>query len=60
MPNGPAGLHLLGKICRKTNRRQRAIEYYRLSLKVTYMNTLSALIHVFIIISDTHSLLLKA
>ncbi|KAL3804396.1 hypothetical protein HJC23_011324 [Cyclotella cryptica] len=34
IPNGPAGLHLLGNICRKSNRRQRAIEYYRLSLKL--------------------------
>jgi tetratricopeptide (TPR) repeat protein len=34
IPNGSAGLYLLGNICRKTNRRQRAIEYYRLSLKL--------------------------
>mmetsp|Transcript_46567 Transcript_46567/g.98819 ORF Transcript_46567/g.98819 Transcript_46567/m.98819 type:complete len:882 (-) Transcript_46567:263-2908(-) len=34
VPNGSAGLHLLGNICRRTNRRQRAIEYYRLSLKM--------------------------
>ncbi|KAL7529493.1 hypothetical protein ACHAXR_006563 [Thalassiosira sp. AJA248-18] len=34
IPNGSAGLFLLGNICRKTNRRQRAIEYYRLSLKL--------------------------
>ena len=34
IPNGSAGLYLLGNICRRTNRRQRAIEYYRLSLKL--------------------------
>jgi len=32
--NGAAGLHLLGNICRNTNRRKRAIDYYRLSLKL--------------------------
>lgn len=32
--NGAAGLHLLGNICRHTNRRKRAIDYYRLSLKL--------------------------
>lgn len=34
IPSGSAGLYLLGNICRRTNRRQRAIEYYRLSLKL--------------------------
>jgi len=34
IPNGSAGLYLLGNICRKTNRRQRAIECYRLLLKL--------------------------
>jgi len=34
VPNGPAGLQLLGNICRKSNRRQRAMDYFRLSLKL--------------------------
>ena len=34
IPNGSAGLYLLGNICRKTNRRQRAIKCYRLLLKL--------------------------
>ena len=32
--NGAVGLHLLGNICRHTNRRKRAIDYYRLSLNL--------------------------
>lgn len=36
VPNGAAGLHLLGDICKKSNRRERAMHYYRLSLKVCY------------------------
>ena len=32
IPNGAAGLYLLGNICRKTSRRERAMAYYRLSL----------------------------
>lgn len=34
IPNGAAGLFLLGNICRKSNRKARAINYYRMSLKV--------------------------
>lgn len=34
IPNGAAGLNLLGNICRRSNRRHRAMEYYRLSLKL--------------------------
>ena len=34
VPNGAAGMYLLGNICRRTNRRRRAIEYYRLSLRI--------------------------
>ena len=34
VPNGAAGMYLLGNICRKTNRRRRAIEYYRMSLRI--------------------------
>ena len=34
IPNGAAGLALLGKICRKTNRRERAIDYFRMSLQL--------------------------
>lgn len=35
VPNGAAGLHLLGNICRKSNRKQRAMKYYRMSLQVS-------------------------
>eukprot|EP00586_Coscinodiscus_wailesii_P019093 CAMPEP_0172517882 /NCGR_PEP_ID=MMETSP1066-20121228/288648_1 /TAXON_ID=671091 /ORGANISM="Coscinodiscus wailesii, Strain CCMP2513" /LENGTH=766 /DNA_ID=CAMNT_0013300085 /DNA_START=88 /DNA_END=2388 /DNA_ORIENTATION=+ len=34
IPNGAAGLHLLGVICRKSNRKRQAAEYFRLSLKL--------------------------
>ena len=34
IPNGAAGLYLLGNICRKSNRKQRAMQYYRMSLQV--------------------------
>ena len=34
VPNGAAGLHLLANICRRSNRKQRAMQYYRLALKV--------------------------
>jgi tetratricopeptide (TPR) repeat protein len=32
VPFGAAGLHLLGRICKRANRRQQAIEYFELSL----------------------------
>jgi tetratricopeptide (TPR) repeat protein len=35
IPNGAAGLHLLGEICRSSNRKDRAMQYYRMSLKVS-------------------------
>lgn len=34
VPNGAAGLYLLGNICRKSSRKQRAMKYYRMSLQV--------------------------
>lgn len=34
IPNGAAGLYLLGSICRKSNRRKQAETYYRLSLEI--------------------------
>ena len=34
IPNGAAGLHLLGNICRKSNRKGRAKQYYKMSLKL--------------------------
>ena len=34
IPNGAAGLNLLGTVCQKTNRRGRAADYFRMSLKV--------------------------
>lgn len=34
IPNGAAGLYLLGNICRKSSRKQRAIKYYRMSLEL--------------------------
>ena len=37
IPNGAAGLYLLGNICRRSNRRRRAMEYYRMSLQVCYI-----------------------
>ena len=35
IPNGAAGLYLLGNICRKSSRKQRAMKYYRMSLQVS-------------------------
>ncbi|MGK3737658.1 MAG: tetratricopeptide (TPR) repeat protein [Bacillariaceae sp.] len=37
IPNGAAGLYLLGNICGRSNRRRRAMEYYRMSLQVRYI-----------------------
>ena len=34
IPNGAAGLYLLGNICRRSNRRRRAIDYFCMSLQV--------------------------
>jgi len=34
IPNGAAGLYLLGNICRRSNRRRRAMEYFRMSLQL--------------------------
>jgi hypothetical protein len=34
IPNGPAGLYLLGKISMRRDRRKRAERYFRMSLKV--------------------------
>ena len=34
IPNGAAGLYLLGNICRRSNRRRRAMDYFRMSLQV--------------------------
>ena len=34
IPNGAAGLYLLGNICRRSNRRRRATEYFCMSLQV--------------------------
>jgi tetratricopeptide (TPR) repeat protein len=34
IPNGAAGLYLLGNICRRSSRKQRAMQYYRMSLQV--------------------------
>jgi anaphase-promoting complex subunit 3 len=35
VPNGAAGLYLLGNICRRSSRKQRAVQYYRMSLQVS-------------------------
>ena len=35
IPWGAAGFNLLGKLCRKANRRKRAIDYFTYSLQVT-------------------------
>ena len=37
IPNGAAGLYLLGNICRRSNRKRRAMQYYRMSLQVRYV-----------------------
>lgn len=37
VPNGAAGLYLLGNICRRSNRKQRAMQYYRMSLQVSHI-----------------------
>ena len=34
IPNGAAGCNLLANICRRSNRKQRAMQYYRMSLQV--------------------------
>lgn len=34
IPNGAAGLYLLGRICRESTRKQRAMDYFRMSLQV--------------------------
>jgi hypothetical protein len=34
IPNGSAGLYLLGCICRRSNRKRRAMDYFRMSLQV--------------------------
>lgn len=34
IPNGAAGLYLLGCICRRSNRKRRAMDYFRMSLQV--------------------------
>ena len=36
IPNGAVGLYLLGNICRRSNRRRRAMDYYTMSLQVCY------------------------
>ncbi|GLE10439.1 hypothetical protein PINS_up022540 [Pythium insidiosum] len=33
VPNGAAGLYLLGRICRRANRRQQAVEYFTMALE---------------------------
>lgn len=35
VPNGAAGLYLLGNVCRRSNRKRRAVDYYRMSLQVS-------------------------
>lgn len=35
VPNGAAGLNLLGNVCRRSNRKQRAMKYYHMSLQVS-------------------------
>jgi anaphase-promoting complex subunit 3 len=35
VPNGAVGLYLLGNVCRRSNRKRRAMEYYRMSLQVS-------------------------
>lgn len=37
IPNGAVGLHLLGSICINSNRKQRAIQYYRMALQLDPM-----------------------
>ena len=37
IPNGAVGLYLLGNICRKSSRKQRAMKYYRMSLQVSLL-----------------------
>jgi anaphase-promoting complex subunit 3 len=34
VPNGAAGLHLLGCICRESSRKERAIKYFKMSLQL--------------------------
>lgn len=35
IPNGAVGLHLLGNVCRRSNRKRRATDYYKMSLQVS-------------------------
>lgn len=37
VPHGAAGLHLLGTICRNSNRKERAMHYFRMSLQLDPM-----------------------
>lgn len=48
IPNGAAGLYLLGNICRRSNRRRRAMEYFRMSLQVCTILFFCALFTVFV------------
>mmetsp|Transcript_40977 Transcript_40977/g.98817 ORF Transcript_40977/g.98817 Transcript_40977/m.98817 type:complete len:788 (+) Transcript_40977:134-2497(+) len=34
IPNGAVGLHLLGNVCRRSNRKRRATDYYKMSLQL--------------------------
>jgi Anaphase-promoting complex, cyclosome, subunit 3 len=46
VPNGAVGLYLLGNVCRRSNRKRRAMEYYRMSLqvrKIKYLTTCTVL-----------------
>jgi tetratricopeptide (TPR) repeat protein len=49
VPNGAAGFYLLANICRKSSRKQRAAEYYRMSLKVKLQQKIFALVLLFFI-----------
>lgn len=35
IPNGAVGLYLLGNVCRRSNRKRRATDYYKMSLQVS-------------------------
>ena len=37
IPNGAAGLYLLANTCRRSNRKNRAMDYYRMSLQVSIL-----------------------
>jgi len=49
VPNGAVGLNLLGNICRRSSRKERAIKYFRMSLQVSC--------YFFFPFEDTHLLL---